>query len=105
MHYVIKGTGKEVTFWRWWPTSFEGCQGSHRVGGFGRSDEFRDAAVIWFIDSSVALVGLVKGDNQGVEMDRGCAVVYLALVRLIENVWWEYVEFESTWSDGASRVG
>ena len=70
-----------------------------------RPEWFRGAEVIWFIDNSVALSGLVKGANQGVDMDKGCAVVHLALAMLKASVWFEYVESDSNWSDGASRVG
>ena len=66
---------------------------------------FRDTDVVWFIDNSVALAGLVKGANRGLQMDRGCAVIHLALAALKANLWWEYVESDSNWSDGASREG
>ena len=38
-------------------------------------------------------------------MDRGCAVAHLALAKLRSTVWFEYVESNSNWSDGASREG
>ena len=66
---------------------------------------FRGAEAIWFMNNSVALSGLVKGANQGADMDRGCAVVHLALAMLKASVWFEYIESNSNWSDGASRVG
>ena len=46
---------------------------------------FRDTDVIWFIDNSVALSGLVKGAHRGALMDKGCATVHLALERLMTN--------------------
>ena len=38
-------------------------------------------------------------------MDRGCAAVHLILAHLKCDIWWEYVQSESNWSDGASREG
>ena len=38
-------------------------------------------------------------------MDRGCAVEHSALAKLRSTVWFEYVESNSNWSDGASREG
>ena len=68
-------------------------------GLFARSD------ILWFIDNSVALAGLAKGANGGLEMDKGCAVIHLLLAHLQADAWWEYVESEANWSDGASRTG
>ena len=66
---------------------------------------FAQSDIVWFIDNSVALAGLAKGANSGIEMDRGCAVIHLLLAHLQADAWWEHIESESNWSDGASREG
>ena len=35
--------------------------------------------VLWFIDSSVALIGLTRCANSGAELDKECAVILLLL--------------------------
>ena len=66
---------------------------------------FAQSDILWFIDNSVALAGLARGANSGIKMDRGCAVFHLLLAHLQADAWWEYVESEANWSDGASREG
>ena len=56
---------------------------------------------IWFEDNSVVLSGLAKGASGEEDLDAGVACTHLLLAQLR---WWEYVESDSNWSDGASRL-
>ena len=57
-----------------------------------------------FEDNSAALSGLVKGFSGHPMLDAGAATIHLLLVALGARAWFEYVESDSNWSDGASRL-
>ena len=54
-------------------------------------------------DNSNVLAGMVKGTSKGEQLDAGAASIHLMLACLRARPWWEYVQSESDWSDGASR--
>ena len=75
------------------------------VMGLHEAAEFiRGRDLIWFEDNAVVLGGLVKGANHGYDLDSGAAAIQLVLARLHTRPWWEYVESEANWADGASRL-
>ena len=47
--------------------------------------------------------GLAKGASHGEDLDAGTSVIHLATACLQAGGWYEYVQSDSNWSDGASR--
>ena len=68
---------------------------------------FRNAikgrSFLWFEDNSAVLSGLVKGSSGHPLLDARAAIIHLLLAALGARTWFEYVESDSNWSDGASR--
>ena len=50
------------------------------------------------------LSGLVKGFSGHPMLDAGAAAIHLLLAALATRAWFGYVESDSNWSDGASRL-
>ena len=50
------------------------------------------------------LSGLVKGASGHPTLDAGVATIHLLLAGLGARSWFEYVESDANWSDGASRL-
>ena len=61
-------------------------------------------SLLWFEDTSAVLSGLVKGSSGHPMLDAGAATIHLLLAALEARAWFEYVESDSNWSDGASRL-
>ena len=70
--------------------------------------QFREAikgrSLLWFEDNSAVLSGLVKGASGHAMLDAGTATIHLLLASLGARAWFEYIESDSNWSDGASRL-
>ena len=64
----------------------------------------RGRSLLWFEDNSAGLSGLVKGTSGHPMLDAGAATIHLLLSALEARAWFEYVESDSNWSDGASRL-
>ena len=64
----------------------------------------RGRSLLWFEDNSAVLSGLVKGSSGHPMLDAGTATIHLLLAALEARAWFEYVESDSNWSDGASRL-
>ena len=67
-------------------------------------DVLRGRSLLWFEDNSAVLSGLVKGSSGHPLLDAGAATIHLLLAALEARAWFEYVESDSNWSDGASRL-
>ena len=66
-------------------------------------DTIRRRSLLWFEDNSAVLSGLVKGASGHPMLDAGAATIHLLLAALGARAWFEYVESDANWSDGASR--
>ena len=64
----------------------------------------RGRSLLWFEDNSAVLSGLVKGSSGHPMLDAGAATIHLLLASLEARAWFEYVESDANWSDGASRL-
>ena len=58
-----------------------------------------------FIDNSVALFGLVKGQCRGAAVARAVQLVNMLCYHLDLDKWWEFIPSVQNWSDGVSREG
>jgi hypothetical protein len=67
-------------------------------------DILRGRSLIWFEDNSAVLSGLVRGASGHPLLDAGAASIHLLLASLQARAWFEYVESDANWSDGASRL-
>ena len=50
------------------------------------------------------LSGLIKGASEHAMLDSGAASIHVLLAALGTRTWFEYVESDANWSDGASRL-
>ena len=64
----------------------------------------RGRSFLWFEDNSAVLSSLVKGSSGHPMLDAGTATIHLLLASLEARTWFEYVESDANWSDGASRL-
>ena len=64
----------------------------------------RGRSLLWFEDNSAVLSGLFKGSSGHPMLDAGAAAIHLLLAALGARAWFEYVESDSNWSDGASKL-
>ncbi len=63
-----------------------------------------DRDCLWFIDNSVALACLCKGNSDSAALDAGTAAVHFALAFLRSRMWFEYIESHANWADSVSRL-
>ena len=61
-------------------------------------------SLLWFEDNSAVLSGLIKGASSHALLDAGNATIHLLLASLQARAWFEYIESDANWSDGASRM-
>ena len=82
------------------------------MGGFGikiipfgkkGGGTLRDEEVLLLQDNANVLSAMVKGASGNPVVDRMAITFSLASAYLRTRVWFEYVESDSNWSDGASR--
>ena len=66
-------------------------------------DRFRHRDVIWMVDNTVALCGLIKGSSKEPVNEVLIAQFWMAAFRLNIRIWLEYVDSKANWSDGISR--
>ena len=74
------------------------------LGIINFQDMMRGRSLLWFEDNSAVLSGLVKGSSSHPLLDAGNATIHLLLASLQARAWFEYVESDANWSDGASRL-
>ena len=60
--------------------------------------------MLWFEDNAAVLASVIKGASSEEELDSGMASVHTILAALGTRVWFEWVESQANWSDGASRL-
>lgn len=68
-------------------------------------ESFRHCTGVWFIDSIASLMALIKGRSDNADLDRMAFMIHLLLYHLDCFLWFEWVQSQSNWSDGISRVG
>ena len=64
----------------------------------------RGRSLLRFEDNSAVLSGLIKGASSHYLLDAGNTIIHLLLAFLQARAWFEYVESNANWSDGASRM-
>ena len=70
---------------------------------YHEADWLRGRDIVWFVDNTVALSGLVKGTSREPVNEKLIAHFWVAAFRLDARIWLEYVDSKSNWADGISR--
>ena len=68
------------------------------------AEYFRGRTLVWFVDNSSALGAFLKGHSRDPLLHVFTQLIHLLLFKLDVRVWWEWVETDANWSDGASRL-
>jgi hypothetical protein len=66
-------------------------------------EALRNRDVIWMVDNTAALGGVVKGSSGEVTLEKLIGLFWILTFRYQCRVWLEYVDSKSNWSDGISR--
>ena len=61
--------------------------------------------VVWFVDNTSALFAAMRGSSRNVIVSRAVAAAAFLCFHFNCNIWHEFVDSESNWSDGLSRKG
>ena len=65
---------------------------------------FRGRRVVWYIDNTSAMAAFVKGASANPELERIVALFWICRFHLDCGIWLGWVDSESNWSDGLSRL-
>ena len=68
-------------------------------------DAFRAQSGIWWVDNVAALMALVKGTGRNSSLDAMAQIIHLLLFHLQAQLWFEWIESKSNWTDSISRLG
>ena len=61
--------------------------------------------VVWFVENTSALLATIRGSSRNVIVSRAVAAAAFLCFHFNCNIWYEFVDSESNWSDGLSRKG
>ena len=59
--------------------------------------------MVWYIDNTSAMASFVKGASKSEQLERIVGLFWMLAWHLDIQVWFEWVDSDSNWSDGASR--
>ena len=68
------------------------------------SHAFAGREVLWFVDNTVALGGIIKGASREPVLEKLVAWFWTLSYQLRCHIWGEYFDTDSSRSDGISRV-
>ena len=60
-------------------------------------------SVVWYIDNTSAMASFLKGASKNAHLERIVAITWITAYYLKIDIWFEWVDSESNWSDGISR--
>ena len=75
------------------------------AGIIQQAGSLRGMQGVWFIDNTVALMALVRGRSNSASLERLAHLIHSALFALQCGVYFEWIQSESNWADGISRLG
>ena len=75
------------------------------MGLASMAEAFRGRHGLWFVDNVAALMSLIKGRSNTVELDIMAGAVHAALCGLNSAIYFEWIASKDNWSDGVSRDG
>ena len=65
---------------------------------------FRGRTVVWFIDNTSAMASFVKGASANEYLEKIVGAFWIAAYHLDCAIWLEWVDSDSNWADGVSRL-
>eukprot|EP00972_Heterocapsa_arctica_P031952 4706337-Heterocapsa_arctica.AAC.1 len=68
------------------------------------AQRMQGARVTWYVDNSAALDSFVKGISGHAAIDRAAHIVHFLAYKYDISIWFEFVDSQSNWSDGVSRL-
>ena len=70
-----------------------------------RPDGFRGRRGVRYIDSTAALMALIRGRSDREDVARLAQVIHLCLISLRTWIYWEWIQSKANWADAISRLG
>ncbi len=67
-------------------------------------DKLRGRRVVWYVDNTSAMASFVKGTSKSAELEKIVGLFWMLAWHFDILVWFEWVDSDSNWSDGASRL-
>ena len=67
-------------------------------------DAFKHRDIMWYVDNTTVLHAMIRGATNDPDVHAMVQIVYLLAFIGNIRIYWEYVESDSNWADGASRV-
>ena len=59
--------------------------------------------MVWYVDNTAAMASFVKGASANPDLERIVVLFWMLVFHLDLQVWFEWVDSESNWSDGVSK--
>ena len=66
-------------------------------------EAFRGRRVVWYVDNTSAMASFVKGASANEFLEKIVALLWMCAYHLDAQIWFEWVDSDSNWSDGVSR--
>ncbi len=66
-------------------------------------EKFRGRRMVWYVDSTAAMPSFVRGVSANPDLERIVGLFRMLAYHLDVQVWFEWVDSDSNWSDGVSR--
>ena len=67
------------------------------------AEAFRGRRMVWYVDNTAAMASFVKGASANPHLERVVGLFWMLAYHLDLQVWFEWVDSDSNWSDGVSR--
>ena len=67
-------------------------------------ESFRGRSMVWYVDNASAMASFVKGASANEDLERIVGLFWMLAWHLQVRVWFEWVDSDSNWSDGVSRL-
>ena len=64
---------------------------------------FRGRCIIWYVDNTSALASLVKGASKNPHLEKIVGITWILAYHRKAEIYFEWVDSKSNWSDGISR--
>ncbi len=66
-------------------------------------EKFRGRRMVWYVDNTAAMPSFVRGASANPDLERIVGLFWMLAYHLDVQVWFEWVDSDSNWSDGVSR--
>ena len=66
-------------------------------------EKVRNRKLVWYVDNTSAMASMVKGASANQHLERIVGLTWMIAYHLQADIWFEWVDSESNWSDSISR--